>query len=63
MSLGRDDSRILASSEMELTDNILDVAGFEDLTEFIKGIFQRYCSVKHAGQLVTHGKTVSGAKT
>lgn len=31
MSLGRDDSRILASSEMELTDNILDVAGFLDM--------------------------------
>ena len=26
-------------------------------------IFQRHCSVKHAGKLVTHGKTVSVAKT
>ena len=31
VSLGRDESRILASSEMELTDNISDVAGFLDM--------------------------------
>ena len=41
-------------------NSILDVAGGRTFaSEFIRGIFQRHLSVKHTGQLVTHGKTES----
>ena len=46
-------------------NSILDVVMLTDLPlfafEFIKGSFSRYLSVKHKGQLVTHGKTVKVA--
>ena len=39
--------------------SILDVAGVVDLPLSLLGeVFQRYLSVRHIAQLVTHGKTV-----
>ena len=40
-------------------NSILDVAGVADLPLSLLGkVFQRYLSVRHMAQLVTHGKTV-----
>ena len=42
----------------------LDVLGVTDLLLSLLGkVFQSYLSVKHTGQLVTHGKTVRVAKS
>ena len=43
-------------------NSILDVVMLTDLPlSLLKEVFQRYLSVKHKGQLVTHGKTVKVA--
>ena len=49
---------------MSRKSSILDVKGVVDLPlSLCNEVSQRYLSVRHIGQLVTHGKTLSVAKS